>query len=69
MNWHDISAGIGLASFVINFIWSSVNLRLMRNMEERFVTRAEWEGRKELCDERHDSVANRLTRLEARRHS
>ncbi len=57
---------VALGSVVINFLWSSVNLRLMRNMERRFVSREYFHAEQRVQAVMHSALSDRVRKLEAR---
>lgn len=56
---------VAIGAMVVNFIWSSLNLRLMRNMEKKFVTRESFHAERRVQDVRHGALVDRVKRLES----
>jgi hypothetical protein len=56
---------VAIAAMVINFVWSSMNLRLMRSMEGRFITKVEFHGEQRVQSIRHAELVRRLEKVGA----
>lgn len=56
------SAAVAIAALVINFVWTSLNLRLLRAMEKKFVTKEQFHAEQRAQGILRQAIVDRLER-------
>lgn len=55
---------LAVAAVVVNFVWTSLNLRLLRTIEKKFVTREYFHQEMKVRNVKHSALAERVRKLE-----